>query len=188
MASLAVDWNSTWLIKKTFLRLLSLEDTSNSVGELLRGAGLLPPPPEAPRQRGGKSSPPGGTKASLSLIPPFPLGCSAKYNQEVECLPPHHRPEGAAGRLLTPLVFPAPNQGPKVLLPSQTPRIPQPLMERTESGTHSLKRKGGTQGITAQRTGRPMSEEPGMCVCCTWKAFANVTIYGAFQPDRPSTF
>lgn len=150
--------------------------------------GSSPPPPEAPRQRGGKSPPPCGTKASLSLIPPFPLGCSAKYNQEVECLPRHHKPEGAAGGLLRPPLFPAPSQGPRVLLPSQTPGIPQPLMERTESGTHNLKRKGGTQGIIAQRTGRTMSEEPGMCICCTWKAFANAMIYGAFQPDRPSTF
>lgn len=87
-----------------------------------------------------------------------------------------------------PSPFPAPNQGPKALLPSQAPGMPRPLMESRESGTQSLKKKEGTQGITAQRTGRPMSEEPGPCICCMWKALANRMIYGAFQPNRPSTF
>ena len=139
------------------------------------------------RQRGVKSPSPCGTKASLSLNPPFPLGCSAKYNQEVECLSRHHKPEGTAGCLLRPSLFPAPNHGPKALLPSQDPGMPRPLMESTESGTHSRKRQGGTEGITTQRIGRPMSEEPGTCICCTWKALANRKIYGAFQPNRPST-
>lgn len=55
MASPAVNWKSTRLIrKKPFLSFLGLEDTSNPVGELLRGAGLLPPPPEAPEAKGSQ--------------------------------------------------------------------------------------------------------------------------------------
>ena len=52
MASPVVNWKSTQLIKKNpFIPLLGLQDTSNLVGELLRGGGLLPPPPEAPEAK-----------------------------------------------------------------------------------------------------------------------------------------